>query len=156
MMNSIDKKSDMNPEQADFYQKLRQRIKVWIEKKSGKDNRMTEFVLLAPDLFHLLCRLMLDKEVPAAKKAKVAAVIIYFMTPMDLIPEAIFGPIGYLDDVALTALVLNDLINDLDPQIVTRNWAGDRDILNVVKTIIANSDKIVGRGLWNKLRNKIK
>ena len=156
MMNSIDKKSDMNPEQADFYQKMRKRIKVWIEKKSGRENRLTEFVLLAPDLFHLLCKLMLDKDVPAAKKAKVAAVIIYFMTPMDLIPEAIFGPIGYLDDVALTALVLNDLINELDPKIVTRNWAGDRDILNIVKTIIANSDKIVGRGLWNKLRNKIK
>jgi uncharacterized membrane protein YkvA (DUF1232 family) len=146
----------MNSEQADFYQKIRNQIQEWIQKKSNKNSRFAEFILLAPDLFHLLCKLMLDKEVPAGKKAKLAMAIIYFISPMDLIPEAVFGPVGYLDDVALAALVLNDLINEVDPMIITRNWAGDRDVLNVVKTIIANSDKIVGRGLWRKLVKKIK
>lgn len=144
----------MNPEQRDFYQKLRQQIQEWVQKKSGKNSRVSEFLLLAPDLFHLLCKLTLDKDVPAVKKAKLAGVIIYFITPLDLLPEAIFGPVGYLDDVALTALVLNDLINEIDPEIVRRNWAGDRDILNIIKTVIANSDKFIGRGLWKKLVKK--
>jgi uncharacterized membrane protein YkvA (DUF1232 family) len=146
----------MNPEQYDFYQKLRHQIQEWIQKKSNKNSQLAEFVLLAPDLFHLLCKLMLDKKVPASKKAKLAAAIVYFISPLDLIPEAVFGPIGYLDDVVLAALVLNDLINDIDPKIVTRNWAGDRDVLNIMKTIIANSDKIIGRSLWNKLVKKVK
>ena len=146
----------MNKEQNDFYQKLRHQIQEWIQRKSNKTSQLSEFVLLAPDLFHLLCKLMLDKEVPANKKVKLTAAIVYFITPLDLIPEAIFGPIGYLDDVVLAALVLNNLINDIDPKIITRNWAGDRDVLNIMKTIIANSDKIIGRDLWNKLVKKVK
>ena len=144
----------MNSEQKDFYQKLRRQVQEWIQKKSNKNSHISEFVLLAPDFFHLLCKLMLDKDVPGKKKAKLAAVIVYFMTPLDIIPEALFGPIGYLDDVALSALVLNDLINEIDPAIVTRNWAGDRDILNLIKTIIANSDKIIGKGLWKRIVKK--
>ena len=146
----------MNKEQYDFYQKLRQQIQEWIQRKSNKKSQLSEFVFLAPDLFDLLCKLMVDKEVPANKKVKLTAAIVYFISPLDLIPEAIFGPIGYLDDVVLAALVLNDLINDTDPKIVTRNWAGDRDVLNIMKTIIANSDKIIGRDLWKKLVKKVK
>jgi uncharacterized membrane protein YkvA (DUF1232 family) len=32
--------------------------------------------------------------------------IIYFISPIDVIPEAIFGPIGYVDDFGLLLLVL--------------------------------------------------
>lgn len=146
----------MNTREQDFYQKLRQQIKDWIDKKSKKQNRWTEFILLAPDLFHLLCKLMLDKEMPSQKKVKLAVAIAYFISPLDILPEAILGPVGYLDDVALTAYVLNDIINEVNPQIVTRNWAGDRDILNLVKTILANSDKMVGSGVWRKIRAILK
>jgi uncharacterized membrane protein YkvA (DUF1232 family) len=109
---------------------------------------------LAPDLFHLLCKLMLEKDIPKAKKVKLAGVIAYFILPVDLLPEALFGPVGYLDDIALTAYVLNDIINDVNPEIVTRNWAGEREILNLVKTILVNSDKMVGSGLWRKIRKR--
>jgi uncharacterized membrane protein YkvA (DUF1232 family) len=32
--------------------------------------------------------------------------IIYFVSPIDVIPEAIFGPIGYVDDFGLLLFVL--------------------------------------------------
>ena len=146
----------MNSREQDFYQKLRKQIKRWIDKKSNRQNRWTEFILLAPDFFHLLCKLMLDKEMPSQKKVKLAAAIAYFISPLDILPEAILGPIGYLDDVALTAYILNDIINEVNPQIITRNWAGDRDILNLVKTILANSDKMLGSGVWRKIRTVLK
>ncbi len=146
----------MDTRQKDFYQKLRAQIKAWAEKQAGKETLWTEFILLAPDFFHLLCKLMIDKDVPLANKAKLAAAIAYFISPIDVIPEAIFGPIGYLDDIALTAFVLNNLINEIDPQIITRNWAGERELLNLIKTILVNSDKFVGRGLWNKIKGNVK
>lgn len=144
----------MNREHKDFYQKIRLQVKNWIQKKSNKDYRWAEFVLLAPDIFHLLCKLVVDSEVPLSKKAKLGAAIAYFISPIDLLPEAILGPVGYLDDIAIAAYVLNDLINEVNPQIIIRNWAGEREILDLIKTILINSDKILGSGLWAKIRKK--
>ena len=145
----------MNEKEKDFYQKLRRQANSWLEKNLHQDKRWTEFVLLAPDIFHLLTRLVMDEEVPRSKKVKLGIAIAYFISPVDLLPEALLGPIGYLDDVALAAYVLNDIINDVDPQIIIRNWAGDHDILNLVKTILLNSDRILGSGLWKKIKNRI-
>ncbi len=144
----------MDQKQQDFYQKLRAQIISWLNKKNNRNQRWAEYILLAPDLFHLLCKLMLETEVPPAKKIKLAAVIAYFISPLDFLPEGFFGPVGYLDDIALTAYVLNDLINEIDPQIISRHWAGDGDILKLLKTILLNSDKMLGSGLWKKIRQK--
>ena len=144
----------MEQKQQDFYQKLRTQIIGWLGQKNNRNQRWAEYILLAPDLFHLLCKLMLEAEVPPAKKIKLAAVIAYFISPLDFLPEGFLGPVGYLDDIALTAYVLNDLINEIDPQIVSRHWAGDGDILRLLRTILLNSDKMLGSGLWKKIRKK--
>ncbi|MBN2416815.1 DUF1232 domain-containing protein, partial [bacterium] len=133
----------MNDEQTlDFYQQLRSRIKDW-ERKEGADHTWAEYILLAPDLFHLLCKLALDKEVPSMEKAKLAAAIAYFVSPIDIIPEAILGPIGYVDDIALAAYVLNSIITASGEEIVTRHWAGEKDLLAVLKDILDVADRMV-------------
>jgi uncharacterized membrane protein YkvA (DUF1232 family) len=81
--------------------------------------------------------------------------IAYFISPIDILPEAILGPIGYLDDLGVAAYVLNDIINTVDPQIVKRNWIGDVDILILIKKILINIDKIIGKGIWDKVRGKV-
>lgn len=144
----------MNQKQQDFYQKIRTRINEWIRTKSNRENRWSEYILLAPDLFHLICKLIIDPEVPSSKKMKIAALIAYFISPVDFIPEGLIGPLGYLDDIALTAYLLNDLINEVNPQVVRRHWAGDKDVLILVKTILLNADKMLGSRLWKKIRKK--
>ncbi|UCF63608.1 MAG: DUF1232 domain-containing protein [bacterium] len=146
----------MDAKNQDFYQKIRYQIKTWAKNKSSMNSRWFDIIILAPDFFHLLSKLMLDKDVPLAKKAKLAGVIAYFISPLDVIPEAIFGPVGYLDDIALAAYVLNELINEVDPRVITRHWAGEREVINLIKTILANSDKMFGSGLWKKIRRKIR
>jgi len=61
----------MSQEQSreDFYQALRARITAWLSSK-GKGFRHARLLLLAPDLFHLLTRLMLDSRIPAADKRR--------------------------------------------------------------------------------------
>ncbi len=59
------------------------------------------------------------------KKLNLVTAIAYFISPIDILPEAILGPIGYLDDLGIAAYVLNDLLNTVDPKIVRRNWVGD-------------------------------
>ena len=137
--------------QVDFYQQMRDSIRAWLAEK-GKGFRFAEYLLAAPDLFHLLCRLAIDKDVPAAEKAKLVAAIVYFVTPFDFIPEALSGPIGYLDDVVVAAIVLNKLINNIDPEIVKRHWAGDKDVLDLIQEVLKVADQLVGTGLWEKIK----
>ncbi len=144
----------MDKEHLDFYQKLRNEVKQWVNKNVDKDNKWSDYILLAPDIFHLMCKLSVDKDVPTGKKVKLVAAIAYFISPIDLMPEGLIGPIGYLDDIALAAYVLNDLINEIDPQIIRKHWAGEKDILDLIKTILANADKMIGGKLWQKIRKR--
>lgn len=144
----------MNENEKDFYQKLRTDIKNWLEKNTGADPKLTEFLLLAPDIFHLLVKLSLDPEVPAGKKIKLAAAITYFISPIDFIPEILVGPLGYIDDISIAAYVMNDIINNVDPVIIRRHWSGEVDILTVIKTILVNANSMLGGGLWNKIKKR--
>jgi uncharacterized membrane protein YkvA (DUF1232 family) len=113
-------------------------------------------LLFAPDLFHLLCKLSLDPEVPVKEKAKLAGAIAYFVSPVDLVPEALVGPIGYADDIAVAAYVLNEIVNHTDQHAVQKHWAGDGEVLVVIQQIIQAADEMVGKGLWRKLKMKFK
>ena len=144
----------MNERQSDFYQKIRKDVKQWFNDNLDKENKWVDYILAAPDLFHLLCKLTADSEIPSNKKLKLVAGIAYFISPIDLLPEAFLGPIGYLDDIAVTAFILNDLINEVNPQIVRKHWAGEQDVLDLVKSILANADKMIGSKMWKKIRKK--
>ncbi|MFC1553445.1 YkvA family protein [candidate division KSB1 bacterium] len=147
--------SDKTDKNEDYYLKLRKKIRNWIDSKGGKESKWGEIIITAPDMFHLLWKLSTDPEVPAKSKAILMGVIVYFISPIDLLPEAVLGPMGYLDDIALTAFVLNRLVNETDPQKVRKHWAGEQDILILIKNILANADKFLGKGLWNRLKKRI-
>jgi len=143
----------MSKKNDDFYQKLRKKIRNWIQTEDGKSNKWSEYLMAAPDLFHLLCKLSIDKEVPVKEKTKLVAAITYFISPVDLVPELILGPIGYVDDIALSAYVLNSLINKTNSEIVKKHWAGDKDILTLISKTLEISDEMVG-GKWKKIIKK--
>lgn len=142
----------MKPEEQDFYKKLRQRIKKWSTEDEGRYHPWTKWLLVAPDFFHLLVRLAADPEVPIDKKAKFGAVLLYFISPIDILSELFIGPIGFIDDIVLSAYVLNDFVNDVDGSIVQKHWAGDEDVLELIRTIIASADQILGSGLFRKVK----
>ena len=139
-----------------YYQELRTKFKSWLQSDEGKDHKWSEYLLAAPDLFHLLCKLSIDKDVPIKEKAKLAGAIAYFVSPIDLVPEAIVGPIGYIDDICLAAYVLNQVVNNTDPEVIKRHWACEGDVLELIQRIIRKADDMIGSGLWAKLKNLIK
>lgn len=136
----------------DFYKKLRIKIRDWLKSDEGKNNKFAEYLMFAPDLFHLLCKLSIDKDVPAVEKAKLVGAIAYFVAPVDLIPEVLSGPLGYVDDIALAAYVLNSLVNNIDEEIVKRHWVGDENVLNLIQQILSVAETMLGGGIWEKLR----
>src|SRR3954449_1993566 len=112
-----------------FYDRLREKILRAVEKRSGRRGaRLTEdavrALLLVPDVFILLVRLMLDKEVPGSARAMIGGAIAYFILPIDLLPEAFLGPAGYLDDLVLAVAVLAQAFGgDLEPY-ARKHWSG--------------------------------
>lgn len=142
----------MQEEHLDFYQKLRSQIQGWAESNESQTYQWTQYILLAPDFFHLLVRLMADPDVPIAEKAKLAGVIAYFISPLDFLSELVLGPTGFIDDIVLTAFALNRLINQTDQYILEKHWAGDGDILHLVQVIVDTADKMIGSGVLKKLR----
>ena len=113
-------------------------------------------MLLAPDFFHLLCKVLLDRRVSAREKAKVGGAIAYFMSPLDVVPEGLLGPAGYVDDVALAAYVLNSVLESAGPEVLREHWAGDGDVLEQIRSVIKAADKLLGSGAWSKIKRLIK
>lgn len=135
----------------DFYQALRGKIRAWLDGK-GKTYAYADVLLVGPDLLHVLCKLSADRRIPLTHKLQLAAAIAYFVSPLDLIPEGIVGPIGYIDDIALAAYVLHRLINAGHGKVAEEHWAGDGQLLHVLQRVLEVADSAVGSGLWNKLK----
>lgn len=112
-----------------FYDKLRKKVSKYCGKYS-------DIVLIAPDFFILLLRLIKDKRIPAKYIGYLAGAIAYFMTPFDLIPEILLGPIGYTDDIIIAVIVLDKIINKVGEDVVVENWSGRGNILALIQNIL--------------------
>ncbi len=136
------------PQEKRFYRQLRDRVKRWADRRRIPERRL-EYLLAAPDLFVLLSRLALDGRVPLSAKAKIAAGIAYFITPLDMIPDFL-GPPGLLDDVVVAAWILQNLVaelNQIDPEILREHWEGEADVLDRITSIIDQAEDVLGRGM---------
>jgi uncharacterized membrane protein YkvA (DUF1232 family) len=148
-----EEKTFRTPRERRFYRRLRDRVKRWAQRRDISEQRL-EYLLAAPDLFVLLTRLAVDDRVPIRTKAKVAAGIAYFLTPLDMIPDFL-GPPGFLDDVVVAAWILNTVVvqlNELDPSILEEHWEGDQNVLERVTSIVDRAEDVLGKGLGFVIR----
>jgi uncharacterized membrane protein YkvA (DUF1232 family) len=140
-----------------FYDRLREKILETIEKRSGRRGaKLTEdtvrALLLVPDVFILLARLALDKEVPGSARAMIGGAIAYFILPIDLLPEAFLGPAGYLDDLVLATAVLAQAFGgDLEPY-ARKHWSGSEDLRVVIQDVTSTAQSLLGKNLYDRLR----
>lgn len=140
MGNSIKKKEK---KYQDFYQKLRQKIGKWVKedklnKKTGKwTDKFVQYLLILPDIVHLMIKLLVDKEVSPLIKSYILMAFVYLISPIDIIPD--FIPVaGFVDDLLVSIIILNKIINTVDTQILYKiktYWAGEDDIFVKVKEI---------------------
>jgi uncharacterized membrane protein YkvA (DUF1232 family) len=138
---------------AASYKQIRERITSYLA-QGGQPKRWAEVLLAGPDLLHLMTNLVADPRVPAAAKLKLAGTIAYFVLPLDLMPEMMVGPVGYLDDTALAALALNAVLSSIPTEVVAEHWAGQGQVLDVVRGILAKASDFLGRRLWGKLSKR--
>lgn len=128
-----------------YYDKLRKKIENFISDKGGETGRKNaKYLLLAPDLFVLFARLLRDERVPMKSKVLIGVVVAYFISPIDIIPEAITGPLGFLDDVVLAVLALKSLLLDVDQWIVEEHWNGEESLLEIIQDVVKKADNLIG------------
>lgn len=140
-----------------FYDRLRERILHAIERREGKRGaKLTEgavrALLLVPDVFILLARLALDKNVPGSTRALIGGALAYFILPVDLLPEALLGGVGFMDDLVLASAVLAQAFGgDLEPY-ARKHWSGSEDLRVVLQDITEAAQSLLGQNLYDKLR----
>jgi len=74
---------------------------------------------------------------------------------MDIVPEILLGPFGYVDDVALTAWLLNHFLNHIEPSVVNEHWPGREQVKAVIQRILKHVNTILGAGIWARIRRTL-
>ena len=122
---------ELNPRERRFYDRLRERV---VPVRSGATTGARDLLLLLPDLTILLGRLLRDARVPLFEKTIALAGIAYVLSPIDLMPVLLLGPIGMLDDLFIVAACLSRLVNHVHPDVVRGHWSGQGDALDVIQS----------------------
>ncbi|AEX84865.1 hypothetical protein Marpi_0421 [Marinitoga piezophila KA3] len=146
-VNSYENKVEI--ESDSFYKKLRNKIKKWAGK--NKDNKILEYILLAPDLFYFFLTVLKDKDVYVDYKLKITGYLAYFISPIDIMPEMVLGPAGYLDDVLMGLLFLRTLLKELPYEYVEEKWPGDKEVLKNVSVMIDNIQAIIDSKIFRSV-----
>lgn len=115
--------------------------------ESNLRSRMTNLLLVIPNLLLLSARLMVDPRVPAKERLLVAGAIVYAFVPFDFIPDMI-PFVGQIDDAYLVALTLLRLMSVTEPRVVREHWRGGGDVVE----LIGATALIAGRLLPRKIR----
>ena len=111
-------------------------------------------LLLLPDLTVLLMRLLRDPRVSLGDKGVALLGLGYVLSPIDLLPEILLGPIGLIDDLFVVAATLSRLLNHVHPDVVRSHWSGQGDALALIQRATDWSEEKLGgrlRGVFRRL-----
>src|ERR1700757_4824309 len=143
---------DVAPERAErFYDRVRSRIQSYVDSKGAAIGKTAEYLLLVPDVFILLWRLVNDGRVSGKNKVLLGSGIAYYIFPIDLIPEAFVGPIGYLDDLVFGVYILNRVLADTDAAILREHWPGSEDVLSMIQKVLGKAESLIGTEIVDRI-----
>lgn len=135
-----------------FYDRLRSRITRTVSRRGGSLGQNTvEALLLVPDVFVLLLRLLLDRETPSETRALIGGALAYFVLPVDLLPEAFVGVGGFLDDLVLSSVVLSSVLSPELEENARRYWSGSQEVRRTLTDVVQSADTLLGADLVARL-----
>ncbi len=132
---------DLRARERRLYDRLRARV---VKNEPGTSSGVRDLMLLLPDLTVLLMRLVRDPRVPIGSKIIALLGVSYALSPVDLLPEFLLGPIGLVDDLLVVGATLSTIVNRVHPDIVQSHWSGHGDALDAVRRVTGWAEKIVG------------
>ena len=144
---------ELNPRERRLYDRLRSRLSGAVP---GGGSSLRDLALLLPDLTVLLARLLRDRRVPRGPKLVALLGLGYVLSPIDLLPEFLLGPIGLVVDLLVVTAALAHLLNDVHPDVVRSHWSGKGDALDAIQRATAWSRSFVGRNLGSAIRRVLR
>ncbi|HEY4641986.1 MAG TPA: DUF1232 domain-containing protein [Thermoanaerobaculia bacterium] len=135
-----------------FYDRIRNTIQRYIDSKGAMVGKTAGFLLLVPDVFILLWRLTTDARVNGKDKVLLGSAVAYYVMPFDLLPEALLGPAGYLDDLVFGVYVLNKILGNVDASILREHWSGSEDVLDSIQKVLNAAESLVGTDLAGRIK----
>lgn len=144
------------PHAERFYDRLRVRIKTFLSSKARPLGPAAEFLMFVPDVFVLLLRLTKDDRVTGKNKMLLGSGIAYFIFPLDIVPEAIVGPLGYLDDLVFSVYILNKILTETDAQVLHDHWSGSGNVLDMMRSVLQSADELVTTDVLGKIKKLFK
>jgi uncharacterized membrane protein YkvA (DUF1232 family) len=103
---------------------------------------LKEIAMVIPNLVVLIGRLSMDKRVPWDTKATLLAGAAYIVSPIDFVPDVIPG-LGQVEDLLVAVLLLDGILNEIDPDIIREHWNGDTVTLERLRGIVNSIMKFV-------------
>jgi uncharacterized membrane protein YkvA (DUF1232 family) len=133
---------ELNPRERQLYDRLRSAV---VAPRSGSSSGFLDLLLFLPDVVVLLLRLLRDDRVPLGGKVVALLGVGYVLSPIDLLPAVLLGPVGLIDDLLVVAAALSRLLHDVHPDVVRSHWPGHGDALDVIHRITTWAESMVGR-----------
>lgn len=144
---------ELNPRERRLYDRLRTRV---ARSMPGDPSGLRDMLLLLPDFSVLLARLLRDPRVPRRSKLVALVGIGYVLSPIDLLPALLLGPLGLLDDLIVVTAALSRLLNHVHPDVVRSAWSGRGDALEAIQRASAWSEHLLGSKLRGLLRGVLR
>jgi uncharacterized membrane protein YkvA (DUF1232 family) len=145
---------ELNPREQRLYDRLRTRVANIPE--PGQGSGMGDILLLLPDFTVLLARLLRDPRVSRRSKLIALFGIGYVLSPIDLLPALLLGPLGLLDDIVVATAALSRLINHVHPDVVRSAWPGQGDALDAIQRAASWCERFLGRKLSGFVRGALR
>ena len=139
-----------------FYSRLRARVAGWLRRKAKVSDRASGHLLLLPDLFALLVRLIKDPRIDAATKVELVAVSAYVIAPVDIVPDILL-PLGLVDDAVAIAFALSRVVAMMDQageDLLREHWEGEGDVLILIQRVLSSADDVLSGRAMRRLRER--
>ena len=143
---------ELNPRELRFYERVRGYLTV---SEPGAASGLLDLLLLLPDLAVLLFRLARDERVPLSSKLIAMLAVGYVLSPFELLPEIVLGPIGLIDDLIVVGTALSRMLNHVHPDVVRMHWAGQGDALAAIQRVSDWTEQTLALPLRSAVRRML-
>jgi uncharacterized membrane protein YkvA (DUF1232 family) len=128
----------MDEKYNNYFQFLKDRVFTY-------KGRFDAYLFYTPDFFRILCRLLDETCLEDKERHMILCALGYFVTPNDVIPEEIYGPAGYIDDIYLCCFVLKKLAEKHGMELIEKYWEEENeDFSRALEHSLSSAEKSLG------------
>lgn len=132
---------------------MRARIDHWLARHRVPDTAR-DYLLLLPDLLALLERLLRDPRVSLSLKSQLLIVLVYVLSPIDLVPDILL-PSGLVDDTVAMAFILSRFVRimgEAGESVLREYWEGRGEVLTHIRQLATRADQVMSSWVVGPLR----